>query len=227
TMDDITDDIFEYCGTRKVYSDKEHPELMVYYSEKTKNNNHSGYGLSYEVLNTAKEYRPFIDDICTQTGLIYSCTTLGGKYIEESDISDILVKEYTGRNILSFSNPAYQLLSVDQNLKADLLNIIPDKEDEKLRYKDLPMRVNFYLYKDKIKYVNIFLLTDEENKVPTQNNLKQLSFDPLAAELVNSINTQSDYVKGTKNGVKYTIQKDIDNTPTGMKINVIYLEYSD
>ncbi|MBR6399957.1 MAG: hypothetical protein IKS17_01870 [Firmicutes bacterium] len=220
-MDDITDEIFSKCvvGSR-VYRDRKDPRLMVYYNAQRDDGGSDGYSLAYEVLCSTKEHRPFIDDITDKTGLLFSGMVLGGKYASDEGI-------YSGRNKLSFSNPAYALLSCDRSIKFDLLlrDSFDPKGYENTQYRDLPVRVDFFTDGDEIKYVNIFFLTNEQNKTLTENNLKQLSFDPLAAELLNGLYGQNKDVSGKKGGVKYTLRRDVTDSTENLRVNVLSLEY--
>ncbi len=220
-MDDITDEIFtKGAADSRVYRDRKDPRLMVYYSAQKDDGDSNGYALSYEVLNFTTEHRPFIDDITAKTGLLFSGMVLGDKYASPKELC-------TGRNKLSFSTPAYCLLSGDRSIKFDFLlrDSFDPKGNENTQYKDLPMRVDLYTDGDKTKYVNIFFLTNEQNKTLTENNLKQLSFDPLAAELLNSLYSQNNDLGGTKNGVKYTLRRNITESIKDMQLNVLSLEY--
>ena len=231
-MDEITNEIFAEGGEGcRVYRDKEHPELMVYYNERRKNTDKKGYGLAYEVLFTAKEHRDLINDFEKKTGLIYSGSVLGREYPgnDDADRDHYTDEGFTGKNLLTFSNPAYDLVSFDPSLKFGLPvydRLYPDDEDYmNIQYKDLPLRVNLYMDNEKIKYINIFFLTNEKTKTLTEKNLKELSFDPTAAELMNSLYSQNRDTKGTKNGVKYMLCHNVTQTAKNMQLNVLSLEY--
>lgn len=213
-MDDITDEIFSGNALNwRVYRDKKHPELMVYYSSQKDDGDCDGYFLSYEVLLTAKEYRPLIDDITARTGLLYSGNSLGGKHLKDDGDTVTPIGEYNGKNLLSFSNPQYSLLSnIGYNMSAGA------------DYKDLPLRVNLYMDRDKIKYINIYFLTDQKNNILTEKNLKQLSFEPLAGELISN---NSGDVRGEKDGIKYILQHNVTDVTKNMKLNVLFLDYGD
>ena len=210
-MDDITDIIYAVNNDNKrVYRDKEHPEAMIL-------SNGGDLTLLYEMHETAEEYRPFIDDICRSTGLMYCGMTLGREFDdlntniatqEEKDING-----YTGRNMIAFANTEYIVHSAAQEYYGGE------------SYRSLPLRINFYMEKDEIKYVNIYYLNNENTCSLTAENLKQLSFSPTAGNLMTGLCFAVKDTAGERDGIKYTLSLNAGSGWNDMKYNVLSLKY--
>ncbi|GEM_PF-6411700 len=214
--EDITDEIFDVpTDAVRVYRDKKHPEMLFCYKKQSDTQGTGGYAVVGDVLLCAEEYRPFIDDIGKKTGLLYSGTSLGKEYLSAAYYENEGTPYfYTGKNMISFANYAFLL----QN---QFMYILKDEP----AYKDLPLKVNFYMDRDEIKYVNIFFMTNKNTNKLTENNLKQLAFDTRAAELLNELYSQNKDAQGTKNDIKYTYRQNITKGENNMWLNVLALEY--
>ena len=214
-MRDITDEIYSsHEDGLKIFADKKHPEMMVGFNVHNAVEGNGGYKVIYDVYETAAEYRPFIEDIKAKTGLMYSGMMLGRDFKDMNyDMpSDHRNFEYIGRNAIAFANEGYTVYNSGCYRQADA-------------YKDLPLRVVFYMDKDKIKYVNIFFFTNDKTKTLTEKNIKELAFDSTAAELMSELYPKNISQKGTKNGVKYNMSKSVNGMDGDMVLNVLSLEY--
>ena len=214
-MRDITDEIYSaHENGLKIFADKEHPEMMVGFNIHNSVEGNSGYKVIYDAYETAAEYRPFIEDIKAKTGLMYSGMKLGKDFENKYDDvpSDYKNLDYTGRNMLTFSNTGFTVYNSGYYRQADA-------------YKDLPLRVVFYMDGDKIKYVNIFFFTNDKTKTLTEKNINELAFDSTASELMNELYPKNISQKGIKNGVKYNMCRNINDEDGNMAVNVLSLEY--
>lgn len=208
-MDDITNEIFvNAIDGVKVYRDKKYRNMRVVKEQKRLNN----YG---EILLYAEEYKDRIKETEKNTGLIYSGGTLG-RTDDLSDYEEVFAEDgkFTGKNIITFSNDEYALLGQVKDAV----------------YKNVPMKISFYMDDDEVKYIYICLVSGKN--IPdrlTEKNIAQLGLGgdmgEAAKTLAEKCFDSDQRQKGDFKNIKYEYMPNCTSEQYGMYHSILVLKF--